>query len=126
MAVIALYGFRTAPGKLVDHLAATAEGLGHLRRLGLQAVNLEAIAGSDVGVIATSVNHASKADYAAACRRCWPTSSGRSSWCGSIPTLRPSRSRARCSSTSTPRSSPARIGRSGLSWPRSSGRGRGG
>ena len=65
MAVIALYGFRTAPGKLADHLAGAAEGLGHLRRLGLQAVNLQVIAGTDVGVIATSVNHASNADYAA-------------------------------------------------------------
>ena len=59
------YGFRTTPGKLADHLAGAAEGLGHLRRLGLQAVNLQAIAGTDVGVIATSVNHASNADYAA-------------------------------------------------------------
>ena len=69
MAVIALYGFRTAPGKLADHLAGAAEGLGHLRRLGLQAVNLQAIAGTDVGVIATSVNHASNADYAAAMQK---------------------------------------------------------
>ena len=27
MAVIALYGFQTAPGKLTDHLAGAAEGL---------------------------------------------------------------------------------------------------
>jgi hypothetical protein len=69
MAVAAIYGFRTAPGKLADHLAGAAEGLGHLRRLGLQAINLQAIAGTDVGVIATSVNHASYADYAAGMRK---------------------------------------------------------
>jgi len=31
----------------------------------MQAINLQAIAGTDVGVITTSVNHASNADYAA-------------------------------------------------------------
>ena len=65
MAVVATYGYRTAAGKLAEHLAGAAEGLGHLRRLGLQAINLQAIAGTDVGVITTSVNHASNADYAA-------------------------------------------------------------
>ena len=59
-------GSELLPSKLADHLAGAAEGLGHLRRLGLQAINLQAIAGTDVGVIATSVNHASNADYAAA------------------------------------------------------------
>ncbi len=49
MAVVAVYGFETAPGKLTDHLAGATEGLGHLRRLGLQAINLQAIAGTDVG-----------------------------------------------------------------------------
>jgi len=65
MAVVSVNGFRTAPGKLAEHLSAAAEALGHLRRLGLQAVNLQTVAGSDVGVIATSINYASNADYAA-------------------------------------------------------------
>ena len=69
MAVVSVNGFRTAPGKLADHLAASAEALGHLRRLGLQAVNLQAVAGGDVGVITTSINYASNADYAAGLQR---------------------------------------------------------
>jgi hypothetical protein len=69
MAVIELNGFRTQPGRLADHEAATAEALGHLRRLGLQAVVLQPLAGGDVGTIATSVNYANNADYAAAWAR---------------------------------------------------------
>lgn len=69
MAVVSLNGFRTEPGRLADHLTAAAEALQHLRRLGVQAVNLQPIAGSDVGTIATSINYASNADYAAASQR---------------------------------------------------------
>ena len=58
MAVVAPYGFETVSGKLADHLAGAAEGVGDLRRVGLQAVNLPAIAGTRAGVVATSVNHA--------------------------------------------------------------------
>jgi hypothetical protein len=63
MGVIALSGFRTEPGRLEDHLAAAAEAVEHLRRLGLQAVNLQAVAGGDVGTIATSINYADNTAY---------------------------------------------------------------
>lgn len=69
MAVVSTSGFRTEPGRLGDHLGASLEALGHLRRLGLRAAVLQALAGTDVGVIATSVNYASNADYAAAVQR---------------------------------------------------------
>jgi hypothetical protein len=63
MGVIALSGFRTEPGRLEDHLAAAAEAVEHLRRLGLQAVNLQAVAGGDVGTVATSINYADNTAY---------------------------------------------------------------
>jgi hypothetical protein len=69
MAVVSLSSFRTEPGRLADHLGAAAEALGHLRRLGLQAVNLQSIAGGDVGTIATSINYANNAAYAAGFQR---------------------------------------------------------
>ncbi|NNE72790.1 MAG: hypothetical protein HKN26_03930 [Acidimicrobiales bacterium] len=46
-------------------MAASAEAHGHLTRLGLQAATLQAIAGSDVGVIATIINYADNAAHAA-------------------------------------------------------------
>jgi hypothetical protein len=63
--VVSLVRFRTQPGRLADHLAATAEALGHLRRLGIQAANYQALAGGDVGTITTALNFVSNADYAA-------------------------------------------------------------
>ena len=57
MGVVTLSGFRTEPGRLGDHLAAAGEAVEHLRRLGLQAFNLQTIAGGDVGTIATVVNY---------------------------------------------------------------------
>lgn len=63
MGVIALSGFRTEPGRLEDHLAAATEAVEHLRRLGLQAVNLQAVAGGDVGTVATSINYADNTAY---------------------------------------------------------------
>jgi hypothetical protein len=63
MAVVSLIGFRTAPGKLAGHLAASAEALGHLRRLGLRAVSLQAIAGTDVGTVATAINYVNNVDH---------------------------------------------------------------
>ena len=63
MGVIALSGFRTEPGRLGDHLAAATEAVEHLRRLGLQAVNLQAVAGGDVGTVATSINYADNTAY---------------------------------------------------------------
>ena len=64
MGVISLNGFKTEPGRLADHLAASMEALGLLRGLGAQAVVLQALAGGDVGTIATSINYADNADYA--------------------------------------------------------------
>jgi hypothetical protein len=69
MAVVSLNRFRTEPGRLADHLSASAEALEHLHRLGLQAFNLQAIAGGDVGTITTVVNYADNAEYAAALQR---------------------------------------------------------
>lgn len=69
MAVVSLSVFRTEPGRLADHMSAAAEALGHLRRLGLQAANLQAISGGDIGTITTSTNYASNADYAASFQR---------------------------------------------------------
>ena len=65
MAVVSLVRFRTEPGRLADHLAATAEALEHLGRLGIQAANYQAIAGGDVGTITTALSFANNAAYAA-------------------------------------------------------------
>ncbi len=65
MAVVTLNGFRTNPGRLADHMAGSAEAHGHLTRLGLQAATLQAVAGSDVGVIATIVNYVDNAAHVA-------------------------------------------------------------
>ncbi len=69
MGVVSLNGFRTEPGRLADHLSATVEALGHLRRLGMQAANFQAIAGGDVGTITTSINYANNADWAASLQK---------------------------------------------------------
>ena len=64
MGVISLNGFKTEPGRLADHLAASIEALGLLRGLGAQAVVLQAVAGGDIGTIATSINYDDSAEYA--------------------------------------------------------------
>ncbi len=64
MAVLSLTGFKTEPGRLADHLAASEEAIGHLRRMGLAAMAVQAVAGTDVGTIATSINYESNAAYA--------------------------------------------------------------
>ena len=66
MAVSSIHGFKTAPGRLADHLATTAEGLEHLHRMGLQAVMLQPMAGTDVGTLSTVVTYESMAAYATA------------------------------------------------------------
>ena len=65
MAVLSLSGFKTEPGRLADHLAASEEAVGHLRRMGLAAMAVQAIAGTDIGTIATSINYENNAAYAA-------------------------------------------------------------
>jgi hypothetical protein len=69
MSVVTLSGFKTEPGRVAGHVAATTEAVTHLRRLGQRAVALQPIAGSDVGTIAISVNYASHADHAASLQK---------------------------------------------------------
>lgn len=69
MGVVTIHGFKTETGRLADHMANSAEAIQHLRRLGLQAMTLQPIAGSDVGTIATVVNYADNADYAASMQK---------------------------------------------------------
>ncbi len=64
MAVMSLSSFKTEPGRLADHLAASEEAIGHLRRMGLAAIAVQAVAGTDVGTIATSINYENNAAYA--------------------------------------------------------------
>lgn len=63
MGVVSLNGFKTEPGRLADHLAASMEALSLLRGLGARAVVLQALAGGDVGTIATTLNYADNAEY---------------------------------------------------------------
>lgn len=65
MGVMNIVAFRTAPGRLEDHLALTAGATERLRGLGLAAVPMQALVGADVGTISMVVNHASNADYVA-------------------------------------------------------------
>ena len=64
MAVTFLNGFRTNPGRLADHLASTAEAIGHLRRLDVQAFDMQPLTGTDVGTIVSATTHADNADWA--------------------------------------------------------------
>lgn len=66
MATVSLHGFQPSPGRAADHMAAAQEAIGHLRRLGLQAMLLQPIAGGDVGTTSTIINYADNAGYAAA------------------------------------------------------------
>ena len=65
MGVIALNRFATRPGRLADQLAAGAEAVGHMRRIGLQPMQLQPIAGGDIGSIVFAINHPDNAAYAA-------------------------------------------------------------
>lgn len=69
MGVISLAAFKTAPGRLEDHLALTVGATERLRGLGLAAIALQPIAGTDVGALAVAVNYASNADYTAALQK---------------------------------------------------------
>jgi len=65
MAVQTISAFRTMPGRAADHMAASTEAVGHLRRMGLQSVALQPIAGTDVGQIAVTTLHADNAAHVA-------------------------------------------------------------
>ena len=69
MAVVSLASFRTEPGRMEDHLALTGEATALLRGMGLAAVPMQLVAGTDVGTIAMSVNYGSNADYVAALQK---------------------------------------------------------
>lgn len=69
MALATVSSFRTEPGKLDEHLALSAEAVGHLRRMGMAAIALQCIAGADVGSLGMSINYAGHADYASALQR---------------------------------------------------------
>lgn len=69
MAVVTLNGFKTQPGRFADHMAASLEAHEHLTRLGQNAATLQAMAGTDVGVIATIVNYPDNAAHAAAIQK---------------------------------------------------------
>lgn len=63
MGVIALTRFESVPGHAVKHLEYHMEALERLRAMGMQAVALQPLAGSDIGSLAMSINYASYADY---------------------------------------------------------------
>jgi len=63
MAVVSLNGFKTNPGRNADHVAATTEAVGHLRRMGAQAFAFQSIAGGDVGTISVVSNYADNAAH---------------------------------------------------------------
>ena len=69
MAVVSLSGFATEPGRLADHMAASVEALGHLRRLGQQAMLLQPISGGHIGTASIVINYADNAAYAAGAAR---------------------------------------------------------
>ena len=69
MGVVSLAAFKTEPGGLAQHLASAMEAQEHLRRLGLRAMTLQPIAGSDAGSIATVINYDDNADYASAIQK---------------------------------------------------------
>jgi hypothetical protein len=64
MGVVSIHSFRTEPGRLAEHTANSAEALEHLQRLGLQAMTMSPVAGTDVGTIATVVNYEDNAHHA--------------------------------------------------------------
>lgn len=66
MGVVSLYGFRTLPGKLDQHMAASEEARQLLSELGQQAMTLQTIAGSEAGIISTVLNHSDSREWAKA------------------------------------------------------------
>ena len=63
MSVITLSRFRSEPGHAGKHLELHLEALHRLRGLGMQAMAMQPIAGSDIGTLVMSVNYDSYADY---------------------------------------------------------------
>lgn len=65
MGMIELVRFETQPGQVAKHGELHMEALERLRGMGVQAVALRPLAGSDVGSLAMSINYANTADYVA-------------------------------------------------------------
>ena len=65
MGMIELIRFETQPGHGAKHGELHMEALERLRGMGLQAVALQPLAGSDIGSLAMSINYANTADYVA-------------------------------------------------------------
>jgi hypothetical protein len=65
MALVSLHTFRTQPGRLADHIAASDEARRILQGLGLQAFTMQPITGTDVGTISLVINHADSTEWAA-------------------------------------------------------------
>jgi hypothetical protein len=65
MGMIELVRFETQPGHGAKHRELHMEALERLRKLGLQAVALQPLAGSDIGSLAMSINYTNTADYVA-------------------------------------------------------------
>jgi hypothetical protein len=69
MGIATIHSFKTETGRLADHVASSAEAVQHLRRLGLMAMTMTPIAGTDIGTIATVVNYADNADHASSVQK---------------------------------------------------------
>ncbi|HMK10389.1 MAG TPA: hypothetical protein VK461_02275 [Acidimicrobiales bacterium] len=65
MALVSLFRLRPEPGRLADHLAESAELVEHVRRLGYQAANWQALVGGDVGTTVTTITAVNSTDFAA-------------------------------------------------------------
>lgn len=65
MGVVSVYSFRTLPGGYARHVEAAEEARQRLQGLGVAAFTLTPLAGSFTGEIATVLNHADNASWAA-------------------------------------------------------------
>ena len=63
MGVISLTRYATQPGQLAHHVELHLEALQRLRSMGLAAMGLQPVAGSDVGSLAMAVNYPNYAAY---------------------------------------------------------------
>ena len=69
MGLVTIHGYRTLPGKLVEHAALMEEAKQKLQERGLQAALLQPIAGGEVGGIALAVLYADNRAHARALRQ---------------------------------------------------------
>ncbi len=69
MALTSVHLFRTMPGHLVEHRTRTDEARVLLQELGVTAVTIEPIAGTDANVLGTVVQYADNREYASTTQR---------------------------------------------------------